>query len=59
MTTGGSSVQAIERVREYGLEVIGVIGIIDRLAGGAENFSAAGVPYQSLLTIEDFGITPT
>ena len=59
VTTGGSSVQAIERVREYGLEVIGVIGIIDRLAGGAENFSAAGVPYQSLLTIEDFGITPT
>lgn len=59
VTTGGSSVQAIERAREYGLEVIGVIGIIDRLAGGAENFAAAGVPYQSLLTIEDFGITPT
>ncbi len=56
VTTGGSSVKAIERAREFGLEIVRVIGIIDRLAGGAENFAAAGVPYQSLLTIEDFGI---
>ena len=58
VTTGGSSVKAIERAREFGLEIVSVIGIIDRLAGGAENFAAAGVPYQPLLTVEDFGITP-
>ena len=35
VTTGGSTVKAIERVREDGLEVAGVVSVLDRLAGGA------------------------
>ena len=34
VTTGGSTVQAIERVREEGLQIVGVVSVLDRLAGG-------------------------
>ena len=55
VTTGGSTVKAIERVREDGLEVVGVVSVLDRLAGGAEAISAAsdGAPYTPLATIDD------
>ena len=41
VTTGGSTVQAIEAVREAGYEVCGVVAILDRLAGGAEAIAEA------------------
>jgi orotate phosphoribosyltransferase len=55
VTTGGSTVKAIERVREDGLEVGGVVSVLDRLAGGAEAIAAAsdGAPYTPLTTIDD------
>ena len=54
VTTGGSTVKAIERVREEGLEVVGVVGVLDRLAGGGEAIeAAAGTPYVALTTIDD------
>ena len=55
VTTGGSTVAAIERVREEGLEVAGVAAVLDRLAGGAEaiNDASAGAPYTPLTTIDD------
>ena len=55
VTTGGSTVQAIEAVREAGYEVCGVVAILDRLAGGAEAIAAAsaGAPYEALATIDD------
>jgi orotate phosphoribosyltransferase len=58
ITTGGSSLQAIDRVEAFGLTVRGVIAIIDRLEGGAEAFSRRGYKLQTLLTIRDFGIQP-
>jgi orotate phosphoribosyltransferase len=58
VTTGGSSLTAIERCEEYGLKVRGVIAIIDRLEGGRQVFESRGYPFQSLLTIRDFGIEP-
>ena len=58
VTTGGSSLLAVERAREYGLEVIGVVGIIDRMQGGAQNFAEHQLPFRTLLTIQDFGIDP-
>jgi orotate phosphoribosyltransferase len=47
VTTGGSTVAAIERVREEGLEVAGVASVLDRLAGGGEAIERAadGAPY--------------
>jgi orotate phosphoribosyltransferase len=55
VTTGGSTVQAIDAVREAGHVVVGVVSILDRLAGGAEAIARAGgdAPYQALATIDD------
>ena len=54
VTTGGSTVKAIERVREEGFEVVGVLSVLDRLAGGGEAIeAAAGAPYVALTTIDD------
>jgi orotate phosphoribosyltransferase len=58
VTTGGSSLQAIDRAEAVGLKVEQVIAIIDRLEGGAAAFAARGIPLHSLLTIRDFGIEP-
>ncbi len=55
VTTGGSTVKAIERVREEKLEIVGVVSVLDRLAGGADAIRAAvdGAPYSALVTIDD------
>jgi orotate phosphoribosyltransferase len=58
VTTGGSSIRAIEKVEAAGLKVLGVIAIIDRLEGGAEAFAEHGHTLRTLLTIRDFGIEP-
>ena len=55
VTSGGSTVAAIEAVREAGFEVCGVVAVLDRLAGGGEAIAAAagGAPYDALTTIDD------
>ncbi len=54
VTTGGSTARAIERIAEQGLEVAGVVGVVDRLAGGGEKIeAAAGAPYRALITIDE------
>jgi orotate phosphoribosyltransferase len=54
VTSGGSTVKAIERVREEGLEVAAVRAVVDRLAGGAEAIEATSeAPYSALVTIDE------
>ena len=56
VTTGGSTVKAIERIREEGFEIAGVVSVLDRLAGGGEAIAAAAgnaAPYTPLATIDD------
>ena len=55
VTTGGSTLQAIEAVRATGHEIAGVVTVLDRLAGGADAISAAAAPapYRALTTIDD------
>lgn len=54
VTTGGSTAKAIGRIREEGLEVAGVVAVVDRLAGGAAKIeAAAGAPYTALVTIDE------
>jgi orotate phosphoribosyltransferase len=54
VTTGGSTLQAIEAVREAGHPIVGVTAVLDRLAGGGERIeAAAGAPYVPLTTIDD------
>jgi orotate phosphoribosyltransferase len=56
VTTGGSALRAIDQARDFGLQVIGALAVVDRLAGGGAAFAAKGVPLRSLLTIADLGI---
>jgi orotate phosphoribosyltransferase len=54
VTTGGSTLAAIEALRQGGQEICGVISVLDRLAGGGATIErAAGVPYLALTTIDD------
>lgn len=54
VTTGGSTIRALEALRAEGREVVGVLSICDRLAGGADAIAqAARVPYVALTTIDE------
>jgi orotate phosphoribosyltransferase len=55
VTTGGSTVQAIEAVLAEGHVVCGVVAVLDRLAGGAEAIvhAAGDAPFEPLATIDD------
>jgi orotate phosphoribosyltransferase len=56
VTSGGSLITAIERVREEGVELAGALTVVDRLAGGKQGIERAlgpGLPYVSLFTIDD------
>lgn len=56
VTTGGSSLKAIEYCESVGLKVERVLAIVDRLEGGKEAFAAKGYDLTTLFTVEDFGI---
>jgi orotate phosphoribosyltransferase len=54
VTTGGSTIEALEAVRQEGHHVCGVLAVCDRLAGGAAEIErAAGTPFVALSTIDD------
>jgi len=54
VTSGGSTLQAIEAVLQGGHTIVGVVSVLDRLAGGAARIEqAAGAPYHPCATIDD------
>jgi orotate phosphoribosyltransferase len=54
VTTGGSTLTAIEALHEAGRQICGVISVLDRLAGGGAAIEReAGAPYVALTTIDD------
>jgi orotate phosphoribosyltransferase len=54
VTTGGSTLAAIEALHDEGRTICGVVSVLDRLAGGAAVIeAAAGAPYLALTTIDD------
>jgi orotate phosphoribosyltransferase len=54
VSTGGSTIQAIDALREAGHKICGVVSVLDRLAGGGERIAeAARAPYVALVTIDD------
>jgi orotate phosphoribosyltransferase len=54
VTTGGSTIRAIEAVRAAGHEVVGVLVICDRLAGGSAAIQhEVDAPYLALTTIDE------
>ena len=54
VTSGGSTLQAMEKVRDSGLNPVAVLALVDRLAGGREAFEQAGVDFYPLFTKDDF-----
>jgi orotate phosphoribosyltransferase len=53
VTSGGSTLRAIDVVRAAGHDVCGVLAVLDRLAGGGGAIAAAAASYTSLVTIDD------
>src|SRR5207248_459860 len=54
VTTGGSTIEALEALRNEGLSVCGVLAICDRLAGGGRSIEdAAEAPFVALTTIDE------
>ena len=53
-TTGGSAMKAVEVLKSAGAEIAMVLTIVDRKEGAGDTFKAAGVPFDALLTVDDF-----
>jgi len=54
VTTGGSTLAAIAALQQDGLQICGVVSVLDRLAGGGATIEReAGAPYVALSTIDD------
>ncbi|MDA8285765.1 MAG: orotate phosphoribosyltransferase [Actinomycetota bacterium] len=58
VSTGGSLLRAIERIRETGADVVAAATLVDRGPAVAERFEAAGIPWFPLLTWDDLRIDP-
>ena len=54
VTTGASTLRAIEALQDAGHEICGAVCVLDRLAGGGQAIAeAAAAPYVALTTIDD------
>ncbi|MCK4856919.1 MAG: orotate phosphoribosyltransferase [candidate division Zixibacteria bacterium] len=56
VTTGSSSITAGEALEEAGSEIVKVVAMVDRLAGGQENFKAKGYRFEPIFTLDDLNI---
>jgi orotate phosphoribosyltransferase len=54
VTTGGSTLRAVQAVRDAGFEVACVIAVVDRLEGGADALREAGLSFSTLYDRRDF-----
>lgn len=53
ITTGKSTIEAITRAKEAGLEIVKVIALIDRQEGGREAVEALGYKLDAIITREE------
>jgi len=58
ITTGGSIIFAIDRLRDSGIKIARVLVLIDREEGGRENIERKGVGVISLFNKTDFDVKP-
>jgi orotate phosphoribosyltransferase len=56
ITTGGSTLKAIEAIRAAhpNVQIVKVLALVDREAGGAEHFTRQGIPFESLYSVREF-----
>ena len=53
VTTGGSSIQAIERLRAEGYDPVAVLTVVDREEGGEAALKATGLEFLRMLSISE------
>ncbi len=53
ITTGKSTIEAVNKAREAGLEIMRVIALVDRQEGGRENIEALGLNVDAVITREE------
>jgi orotate phosphoribosyltransferase len=53
VTTGGSSMKAVRRAEEEGLQVLGIVALVDREEGGRENIEKEGFWLKAIFTKSD------
>ena len=56
LTTGGEAIRAIEKVQASGGTVIGLVAVLDREEGAAQNLHRLGVPFTPLFRKSDLPI---
>ena len=56
VTTGGSTIKAIERARAEGMEVVKVVILVDRQEGGLENVQKQVADVESIITVRDLRV---
>ena len=54
VTTGGSTIRALQTLKSAGYSIAGVLALVDRLEGGREAIEGAGAPMIALYTRLDF-----
>ncbi|CAK6689900.1 Orotate phosphoribosyltransferase [Synechococcus sp. CBW1107] len=57
VTTGGSSLKAVEQLRQAGYVVERVVTIVDRQEGGLDAMTAAGLELRSLFLLDEIATT--
>jgi orotate phosphoribosyltransferase len=53
VTTGGSALKAVERVRAAGYRAEGILALVDRLEGAEARYREMGIPFRRLFTLEE------
>jgi orotate phosphoribosyltransferase len=53
VTTGQSALKAVERLRQAGYQVTGIMALVDRLQGGAALYEQEGLAFQTVFSIAD------
>jgi orotate phosphoribosyltransferase len=53
VTTGGSSLKAIEATEKEGYNVKGIVAILDRLEGGKDTIETKGYIFKSIFNLKD------
>jgi orotate phosphoribosyltransferase len=55
VTSGGQVIESCAALRKRGAEILAVLCVIDREAGGAENLAANGLELRSVFTMSQLG----
>lgn len=53
VTTGQSALKAVDRLKQAGYRVNGIVALVDRQQGGAELYASKGIPFQAVFSIAD------